>query len=56
MPCQEGLPGHEQGGVIFPCAVGIPAWRSLPSVWLLLRVLPVAETEAQEKLGRTSLG
>lgn len=53
--CQERLPSHEQGSMIFPSTVGVQAWRSAFSGWLLPRVLPVIETGAQEGLGGMDL-
>lgn len=54
--CQEGLPGHEPGSVMFPSTVGVRAWRSTLSVWLLLRVFPTAERGAQKGLDGTGVG
>lgn len=54
--CQEGLPGHEQDSVMFPSTVGVRAWRSTLSVWLLPRILPTAEIGAQKGLDGTGVG
>lgn len=45
--CQERLPSHEQGSMIFPSTVGVQARGNAFSSWLLPRVLPVVETGAE---------